>query len=187
MELTSRSGCHLQHSLLPRWGTDHGSYPTAVPQRKGEEHKTSLPRSRSGGTLIRDNQTACYRHVVSMGSETGMLGCYWFRGVVFADDGSDYTGKMPVGAGAFSLGDLEMKQCVGVGREEEGEEHKTSLPRSRSGVNPTRDNQTACYRHTVSMGSETGMLGCYWFRGVVFAGDGSNHRSSLGMGAGAFC
>ena len=24
------------------------------------------------------------------------------------------------------------------------------------------------------MGSEAGMLGCYWFRGVVFAGDGSD-------------
>ena len=47
-----------------------------------------------------------------------MLGCYWFRGVVFAGDGSDHRGRM--GAGAFCLGDPEMKQCVGVGREEEG-------------------------------------------------------------------
>ena len=53
-----------------------------------------------------------------MGSEAGMLGCYWFRGVVFAGDGSDHRGRM--GAGAFCLGDPEMKQCVGVGREEEG-------------------------------------------------------------------
>ena len=50
-----------------------------------------------------------------MGSEAGMLGCYWFRGVVFAGDGSDHRGRM--GAGAFCLGDPEMKQCVGVGRE----------------------------------------------------------------------
>ena len=35
------------------------------------------------------------------------------------------------------------------------------------------------------MGSEAGMLGCYWFRGVVFAGDRSNHRGR--RGAGAFC
>ena len=43
-----------------------------------------------------------------------MLGCYWFRGVVFAGDGSDHRGRM--GAGAFCLGDPEMKQCVGVGK-----------------------------------------------------------------------
>jgi hypothetical protein len=55
---------------------------------------------------------------MQMGSEAGMLGCYWFRGVVFAGDGSDHRGRM--GAGAFCLGDVEMKQCVGVGREEEG-------------------------------------------------------------------
>ena len=55
-----------------------------------------------------------------MGSEAGMLGCYWsrFRGVVFAGDGSNHRDRM--GAGAFCLGDPEMKQCVGVGREEEG-------------------------------------------------------------------
>jgi ribonuclease HI len=53
-----------------------------------------------------------------LGSEAGMLGCYWFRGVVFAGDGSDHKGRM--GAGCFCLGDPDMKQCVGVGREEEG-------------------------------------------------------------------
>ena len=48
-----------------------------------------------------------------------MLGCYWFREVVFAGDGSDHRGRM--GAGAFCLGDpSEMKQCVGLGREEKG-------------------------------------------------------------------
>ena len=37
------------------------------------------------------------------------------------------------------------------------------------------------------LGSEAGimMLGCYWFMGVVFAGDGSDHKDR--MGAGAFC
>ena len=53
-----------------------------------------------------------------LGSEARMLGCYWFRGVAFAGDRSDHRGRM--GAGAFCLGDPEMKQCVGVGREEEG-------------------------------------------------------------------
>ena len=53
-----------------------------------------------------------------MGSEAGMLGCYWFRGVVFAGAGPDHRGRM--GAGTFCLGDPEMKQCVGVGSEEEG-------------------------------------------------------------------
>ena len=31
------------------------------------------------------------------------------------------------------------------------------------------------------MGSEAGMLGCHWFRGVVFAGDGSDHRDRMGQ------
>ena len=35
------------------------------------------------------------------------------------------------------------------------------------------------------LGSEAGMLGCYWFSGVVFAGDGSDHKER--MGAGAYC
>ena len=30
------------------------------------------------------------------------------------------------------------------------------------------------------LGSEAGMLGCYWFRRVVFAGDGSDHRDRMG-------
>ena len=47
-----------------------------------------------------------------------MLGCYWFSGVVFAGDGSDHRGRM--GAGAYCLGDPDVQQCVGVGREEEG-------------------------------------------------------------------
>ena len=51
-----------------------------------------------------------------MGSEAGMLGCYWFRGLVFAGDGSHHRGR--IGAGAFCLGDPEMKQCVGVASEE---------------------------------------------------------------------
>ena len=53
-----------------------------------------------------------------LGSEAGMLGCYWFSGVVFAGDGSDHKGRM--GAGAYCLGDPDVQQCVGVGREEEG-------------------------------------------------------------------
>ena len=53
-----------------------------------------------------------------LGSEAGMLGCYWFSGVVFAGDGSDHRGRM--GAGAYCLGDPDVQQCVGVGREEEG-------------------------------------------------------------------
>ena len=53
-----------------------------------------------------------------LGSKTGMLGCYWFSGVVFEGDGSDHKGRM--GAGAYCLGDPDVQQCVGVGREEEG-------------------------------------------------------------------
>jgi ribonuclease HI len=55
-----------------------------------------------------------------LGSEAGMLGCYWFSGVVFAGDGSPADHKGRMGAGAYCLGDLDVQQCVGVGREEEG-------------------------------------------------------------------
>ena len=55
-----------------------------------------------------------------LGSEAGMLGCYWFSGVVFAGDGSPADHKGRMGAGAYCLGDPDVQQCVGVGREEEG-------------------------------------------------------------------
>jgi hypothetical protein len=45
-----------------------------------------------------------------------MLGCYWFSGVVFTGDGSDHKGRM--GEGAPRLGDPDVEQCIGVGREE---------------------------------------------------------------------
>ena len=51
----------------------------------------------------------------------GMLDCYWFRGVVFAGDGSNHKGRTElIGAGCFCLGDQEMKQCVSEGRKKEG-------------------------------------------------------------------
>jgi hypothetical protein len=57
------------------------------------------------------------------------------------------------------------------------------------GVQDAWDNVTEKDTYTINltgpekdfwMGSETGMLGCYWFRAVVFAGDGSHHRGRMG-------
>jgi hypothetical protein len=50
-----------------------------------------------------------------MGSEAGMLGCYWFRGAVLAGDGSNHRGRM--GAGAFCLGDPEAREAAKENRE----------------------------------------------------------------------
>ena len=74
-------------------------------------------------------------HDYWMGTETGMLGGYWFQGQVTADDGSDKKGKM--GPGYDNLRRKQKKQKCKVGREEE--ESSSNQPELASFLLALRD------------------------------------------------